>query len=96
MSLWCGVLQSPLYMHLRGLWLVLSLLPHGIFEIPALLISAALGLRLGLEWLLPGAKGIRLKTLKKNVINAFTLLPLILLLLFIAAFAEVFISSRIV
>jgi stage II sporulation protein M len=35
---------------ITGLVFVLALLPHGIFEIPALLIGAALGVRLGFFW----------------------------------------------
>ncbi|MCL5435548.1 MAG: stage II sporulation protein M [Patescibacteria group bacterium] len=75
-----------------GLFL-LSILPHGIFEFPALILSAAFGLRLGWLWVLPRAKGQRWEVFKKTVIETLTIIPLVLLLLVIAAFTEAFVTT---
>lgn len=72
--------------------LVAGLVPHGIFEIPALLIAAGFGFKLGYFWRRPeqvsaGAK--LLLTLKENVL----LFPLLLILIFVAAIVETYVSS---
>jgi stage II sporulation protein M len=84
----------------KNIWSVgiflLALIPHGIFEIPALIISAAFGARLGLFWKIKEPsltnKQKFLLALKQNA----QLVPLIVLLLMIAASTEVFVSSRVV
>ncbi len=73
-----------------------GLVPHGIFEIPAFLIAATLGLRLGWEWMSDSAKENRLKVFKTNFKQALIGIPVILLMLLIAAFIEVFVSGWIV
>ncbi len=73
-----------------------GLLPHGIFEIPAFLIAAALGLRLGIQWMKAESKGQRGEVFKKSLIQALIGLPAIALALIIAALIEVFISGNIV
>jgi len=81
----------------RSLAVVLGgLVPHGIFEIPAFLISSALGLRLGIEWMLDSAQGQRLGIIKKNLKQGFLYLPSIALILLVAAFIEVYVSGWIV
>lgn len=74
---------------------IFALLPHGIFEIPALLISAAFGIKLGLFWKLKSPhlnlKQKFLLALKQNIQIA----PIITILLIIAAFTEVFVSTRV-
>lgn len=79
---------------LGGLLFILLLMPHGIFEISALVISAAFGLRLGLFWKInkPELKNKQkfVLALKQNV----QLVPLIILLLVCAAFMEVFVSGH--
>jgi stage II sporulation protein M len=68
-----------------GLIIFLKILPHGIIEIPAFLLSAAIGLRLGREVL--KRKGERhLKKELRNGLRVFIIL--ILPLLLIAAFIE--------
>lgn len=65
----------------------LAIVPHGIFELPAFLLSAAIGLRLGREVL--KRKGER--HLKKELWNGLRMyLILILPLLLIAALIESF------
>jgi len=73
-----------------------GLVPHGIFELPAFLISATLGLRLGLEWIGKNALGNRWKILKLNFIHSLIIIPVIALILFLAALIEVYVSGRIV
>ena len=72
----------------------LTLLPHGIFELPAIFISAALGIKLGLNWMSRGAAGQRKKIFKQDLFDAIKILPLIILVLFLAAVIEVFVSGK--
>ncbi|HEX5430082.1 MAG TPA: stage II sporulation protein M [Patescibacteria group bacterium] len=74
----------------------LGLLPHGIFELPAFLAASALGLRLGTEWLGKDAQGIRLRTLGHNLKRAIYAVPVLAILLIIAAFIEVFVSGNLI
>jgi stage II sporulation protein M len=73
-----------------------SLLPHGIFELLAFFVAGALGLRLGLEWLGINSKGKRWKTLKDNLVNGVIFVPVLVLILFLAALIEVFVTGKIV
>ena len=74
---------------------LLIILPHGIFEIPALLIADAFGIRLGWFWKIKDptkTKGQKLLlALKQN----FQLVPPLLILLIIAALIEIFVSGKI-
>jgi len=71
----------------EGPIIFLAIVPHGIFELPAFLLSTAIGLRLGREVL--KRKGER--HLKKELRNGLRMyLILILPLLFIAALIESF------
>lgn len=73
---------------------LLGILPHGIFEIPALIIGSAIGLRLGFSLFKFIRKKGELKTeLKKAFLFSFRFLLSILLF---AAFIEVFISQVVV
>jgi len=70
-----------------GAFVLWRLLPHGIFEIPALILSFGLGLRLGMFMF--GKKGERKKDFIYNLVNSFkTFLYVILPLLLIAALIE--------
>ncbi len=69
----------------EGLFVLWRLLPHGVFELPAVLISMGLGLRIGLELFKknPGKK------LKRNFNESMkTFFTIILPLLIIAAIIE--------
>ncbi len=83
-------LLSSLIIILGGLTL------HGIFEIPAFLFSAVLGLRLGIEWMTKSAEGNRAQVFKQNLIRTLKYIPFIALALIIAAIIEVFVSGKIV
>ena len=80
---------------LESVYLTFStIIPHGIFEIPAILFSAALGLRFGIEWMQQNNTNTRGMIFRKNFISALACVPLLVIILFIAAGIEVFISSR--
>ena len=71
---------------------VVGILPHGIFEIPAILLSGAIGLKISKELLSPPRGATRKHRLKKNYQAALWSLPVIILLLAIAAVVEVFVT----
>jgi stage II sporulation protein M len=70
-----------------------SLVPHAIFELPALFIAGAWSLRMGITWLLPAAAGRRLGVWGDTVAEGLWIVPLIALLLAVAALIEVLISA---
>lgn len=78
------------------LFLILAMLPHGIFEIPAIIIATGLGLKLGINWILNKNKENRWQVFKSDFKLALWFFPLIIFLLFAAALVEVFITGRIV
>jgi len=59
----------------EGIFVLGRLLPHGIFEIPAILISTALGIRLGTD----------LKNIKKNFLSSIRIFLLIIIPLLVIA-----------
>lgn len=69
-------------------------LPHGIFEIPALVISSALGLYLGMQALKSRKENISIRREIRSALSLY--FHLVLPILFIAAFIEVFVSPYIV
>jgi stage II sporulation protein M len=68
--------------------LAIGLVPHGLFELPAIWLSAAWSMRLGLRWVAPSAGGNRWETWKQCAREAVIVLTLAMLLLGIAAFIE--------
>lgn len=71
------------------------IIPHGIFEIAAILFSVALGLKLGISWLLPKSKGQRTETFWLSLKQIFVMMPLVVILLFVAATIEIFVTGSI-
>lgn len=73
-------------------YLAAGIIPHGILELPAFFLSAAFGLKLGyhLVFPLPGLR--RIESLKKVFLEIRRALPMLVLLLFVAAIIEVFIT----
>ncbi|HTZ42052.1 MAG TPA: stage II sporulation protein M [Candidatus Omnitrophota bacterium] len=68
-----------------GIFVIWKLLPHGIFELPAVFISLGLGLQIGTGFLF----GKKKKNLKKNFIKSLKVFLLIVIpLLLIAAIIE--------
>lgn len=76
------------------IFLMIGLVPHGVFELPAFLLAAVLGMNLGLNWLAPQAKGQRWATLKESAIYTSSYFIAVMLLLSLAAFLEVFVSGK--
>lgn len=77
-------------------FLALGILPHGIFELPAFLTSAAFGLKLGFHLVFPLPQKRRWESLKFIWKEFFTILPLILLLLIIAAIIEILVTPMLI
>lgn len=76
--------------------MLLGILPHGVFELPALIISAAFGLKVGFHLIFPltGKKrGESLLTIWREYWSVF---PLILKLLILAALLEVLVTPRLI
>jgi stage II sporulation protein M len=68
--------------------MALAIVPHAIFELPAIWLSAAWAMRLGLRWAAPSAEGERWDTWKQCAREAVVVLTLAMVLLGIAAFVE--------
>ncbi|MBI4054273.1 MAG: stage II sporulation protein M [Candidatus Doudnabacteria bacterium] len=75
---------------------LLAILPHGIFELPALILSASFGLRLGIGWLLPSASGHRRGVFKHNLAGAVVIVPVVAVLVVIAGFVEAYVTGSLV
>ena len=88
-----GIIGGALVLSGEVVLLFLTLTPHGVFEIPAVLFAASWGLRFGLEWMLDKHKGKRKAVFKANLKGFVSFLPVLILLLVIAAFIEVYISG---
>ncbi len=73
-------------------FIFLGMLPHGIFELPAFFLSAALGLKMGFHLVFPLPHKKRGESLKYILKEYWTLLPLVLYLLALAAIIEVLVS----
>lgn len=65
-----------------GSWVLLKLLPHGIFEIPAVLISLGIGLKIGRDLFRKKDVG---KKAKFNLLNALRVFVLVVIPLLIVA-----------
>ncbi len=68
--------------------ILLGLVPHGVFELPAVWLGAAWAMKLALGWLGPSASGRRWEVWQHNAKEALVILALIMVLLGIAAFVE--------
>lgn len=76
--------------------MLLGILPHGIFELPALIFSAAFGLKTGFHLIFPltGKKrGESLLTIWREYWSVF---PLVLKLLILAAILEVLVTPHLI
>lgn len=97
-----GFLAGPAFNTLPGInsigpgLFLAAIAPHGIFELPALLLAAAFGFRLGWHWLLPASAGWRRQIFKESFRDALIALPLIAILLVIAALIESFVTFNLV
>lgn len=77
-------------------FIALGILPHGIFELPAFIISAAFGLKLGFHLVFPMPNKKRRQSLGYTWKEFWALLPLIISLLFIASIIEVLLTPFLV
>ncbi|MCX7572339.1 stage II sporulation protein M [Tumebacillus sp. DT12] len=73
-----------------SLWemVLYGLLPHGIFELPAIFIAAAFGIKLGLIWFRPLPEMTRMQSFKHVFREVFSISWVIVLLLVVAGLVE--------
>lgn len=90
-----GIFSHKILMEQSFLYLAGGLLPHGIIEIPMVVISAAIGIRLGLK-LIAAFKGESLSLKEEMLTGIKFFFYWIMPLLFIAAVVETFITSAII
>jgi stage II sporulation protein M len=77
-------------------FLAIGILPHGIFELPAFLTSAAFGLKIGFHLIFPLPQKKRWESLSIIWKEFFAIFPLILLMLITAAIVEVLVTPRLI
>lgn len=76
-----------------GLAMLVVLLPHGLVELPALLLGCAFGVRLGLFWTIKEPRFSIFQKFKKCLKETVQIIPLLVVLLVLAAFIEVYVSG---
>jgi stage II sporulation protein M len=76
------------------LFVIAALLPHGIIEVPMILISAGIGLRLGHK-MLPSLTGLKTDIKKELIEGIGFYMRVIVPLLFVAAMIETFVTPLI-
>lgn len=74
--------------------LLATVLPHAIFELPAIIFAGAWGFRLGTEWILDRSKGGRGKIFMSNFKKFIYFTPILIIMLLLAALIEVFVSGK--
>lgn len=74
--------------------LLFGILPHGVLEIPAFLLAGAMGIKLGYMWLRPMVGKTRWKSFRYSLKEAIYVLPVIVLLLVVAAVIEGFVTPQ--
>jgi len=100
MSLWLnGTVLGLLYGKFMAegespLVFLIGILPHGIIEIPTIAIAASQGFRIGKEIISPPQGKSRSESLRINLKKGIRLFAIILPLLLIAAFIEVYVSAQ--
>jgi len=77
----------------NSLVFLMGILPHGMIEIPAIIIAASQGFRLGKEIISPPSGKSRSESLGVNIRKGLKLFAIIIPLLLIAALIEVYIST---
>lgn len=95
------VLALPFFYSINGhgqtiLFMVAALVPHGVLELPAFIVSGAFSLRMGLRWMLPSSMGARRQVFRDDFVSVIRLVPLIVFVLLVAALLEVFVSGSLV
>ena len=77
-------------------FVALGILPHGIFELPAFFLSAAFGLKIGYHIFFPLPEKGRIQSIIFIWREFTTLLPLIFIMLLLAAFIEITITPHLI
>lgn len=90
-----GIFSYKILMEQSLLYLAGGLLPHGIIEIPMVVISAAVGIRLGLK-VIAAFKGESVSLKEEMLTGIKFFFYWVMPLLFIAAVVETFITSAII
>ncbi|OEF97896.1 stage II sporulation protein M [Desulfuribacillus alkaliarsenatis] len=75
---------------------IVGLLPHGILEIPAILIAGGMGIKLGFVWLKPLPNLTRWESYKHVWGEVGKLAVLLFVLLLVAAFVEGFVTPLLI
>ncbi|HHY04634.1 MAG TPA: stage II sporulation protein M [Thermoanaerobacterales bacterium] len=73
---------------------IASLLPHGILELPVIIVGGAFGLKLGYDIIIPRGKK-RIALIKENLRDSTLALGILLPLLFVASIIETVITPAI-
>ena len=73
---------------------IASLLPHGILELPVIIVGGAFGLKLGYDIIIPRGKK-RIALIKENLRDITLALGILLPLLFVASIIETVITPAI-
>ncbi len=77
--------------------IMLGIMPHGIFELFAFFLCGAIGLKFGYHCIASPLPGInRIESFRYIWKEAISILPLVITLLIISAFVEMFITSRLI
>jgi uncharacterized membrane protein SpoIIM required for sporulation len=79
---------GEIYQVINPVQLALLILPHGIFEYLGSFLALGFGLKLGLNWLSKSSRGKRVKVFVQDLKEVGIILPLIILLLGVAALIE--------
>jgi len=76
------------------IFFLIGVVPHGILEIPSILLAGAVGFRLGIRTLLLFFRKVSFSDLKKDFLNSLWILFLFIIpMLLVAAFIEVYITK---
>jgi uncharacterized membrane protein SpoIIM required for sporulation len=94
-TLGTGFILGCLLVDSSVLYWFLSIFPHGIVEIPAILLGNAFFLRLGLRWIFQKTAGEPKRTFVTDLQNSLKIGLLCMFLIFIAAMIETFATPKI-
>lgn len=89
-----GMLAHTISRQQGTLFVIAALLPHGIIEVPMILISASVGLRLGHK-MYPSLTGLKTDIKKELIEGIGFYIRVVLPLLFVAAVIETFVTPLI-
>ncbi len=83
-----AVVYVGLFVQHQPWLLALGIVPHGVIELPAIIVAAAFGFKLGTAWLSKDAQGKRLRVLNDTALECVMIALLCAMLLFVAAVIE--------